>query len=122
MKNYLLEHGIPENKILCDDASQNTYENIKFSNKIISEKMKDAKVAFSTTNYHVFRAGCIATKQCLNLEGIGAKTKSYFWVNAFIREFIATLVSEKKKHITIISIILFISIIMIFISFYNNSF
>ena len=27
----------------------------------------------------------------IDAEGIGAKTKLYFWVNAFIREYIATL-------------------------------
>jgi hypothetical protein len=33
------------------------------------------------------------------MEGIGAGTKRYFWINAFIREFIATLHYEKKAHI-----------------------
>ena len=46
----------------------------------------------------MIRAGSIAYEQGIFMEGIGAKTKAYFWINAFIREFIATLVSEKKKH------------------------
>ena len=29
-------------------------------------------------------------------------TKSYFWVNAFVREFIATLYEERKVHLIII--------------------
>ena len=102
MKNYLLSQGIDEDKILLEDKSKNTYENIKFSNKIAKNKMPNGKIAFSTTNYHVFRAGIIAEEQNINIDGIGAKTKTYFWTNAFIREFIATLYSEKKKHKTII--------------------
>ena len=120
IKNYLVEQGIKEKDIIVEDKSKNTFENIKYSNNLIKEKMKKAQIAFSTTNYHVFRAGCIANQQCLQMEGIGAKTKTYFWINAFIREFIATLFSEKKKHIIMISAILFISIIMITITYFNN--
>lgn len=113
MKNYLMEQGIEEGNILIEDKSKNTFENIKFSNKLINDKIKNAKIAFSTTNYHVFRAGTIARNQNINIEGIGAKTKSYFWVNAFIREFIATLFSEKKKHIAIVCCIIVLAIFMI---------
>ena len=120
MKNYLLENGIKENEILIENKSKNTFENIKFSNQLIKEKLENAKIAFSTTNYHVYRAGAIANSQGINMEGIGAKTKSYFWINAFIREFIATLVSEKKKHIITICTILLISIGMILLEYLSN--
>ena len=95
MKNYLLEQGIEEKNILVENKSKNTYENIKLSYKLINNKK--ANIGFSTTNYHVLRAGLIATEQGLKLEGIGSKTKTYFWINAFIREFIGTLYSEKKE-------------------------
>ena len=35
-------------------------------------------------------------------EGTGSRTKAYFWINAFVREFIATLFSEWKKHLQMI--------------------
>lgn len=120
MKNYLLEQGIEESNILIEDKSKNTFENIKFSNKIINDKIKNAKIAFSTTNYHVFRAGAIASNQNISIEGIGAKTKSYFWINAFIREFIATLFSEKKRHITIISCIIVLALFMIALQYIST--
>ncbi len=119
MKNYLIEQGIPKKNILIDDKSKNTYENISFSNKLINKK--NAKVAFSTNKYHVFRAGLIATNQNLYLEGIGSKTKIYFWVNAFIREFIGTLYSEKKKHFIIFGLIIVVLIIMITITYFANN-
>lgn len=121
MKNYLLEQGITEESILTESNSKNTFENIRFSNQLINEKIKDANVAFSTTNYHVFRAGCIANEQNLYMEGIGAKTKSYFWINAFIREFIATIFTEKKKHIIVIFGIILLVIFMIAITYLNNN-
>ena len=107
MKKYLIKNGIKEEKILIENKSKNTYQNIKFSDEIIESKMKDAKVVFSTTNYHVFRAGIIANEQNISMEGIGAKAKTYFWINAFIREFIATLYYGRKNHImTLLLIIL----------------
>ena len=121
MKNYLLEQGIKEENILVEDKSKNTWENIQFSNEIINKKMKNAKVAFSTTNYHVFRAGNIATMQGLYYEGIGATTKRYFWINAFIREFIATIFSEKKKHIAVMCSIILFAMLMILITYFNNN-
>ena len=117
MKNYLIEQGIKEENILIEDKSKNTFENIKFSNEIIKDKNKNSQITFSTTNYHVFRAGTIASNQNINIEGMGAKTKSYFWINAFIREFIATLFSEKKKHITIICCIIVLALFMIVLQY-----
>ena len=121
MKNYLIEQGIKEENIIMEDKSNNTFENIKFSNNIIKEKKENAKIAFSTTNYHVFRAGCIATGQSILMEGIGAKTKSYFGINAFIREFIATLYSEKKKHIAVIFCITIFVALMLLLLYLNNN-
>lgn len=122
MKNYLLEQGINENNILVDNKSKNTYENIKFSNELIKSKIKEAKIAFSTTNYHVFRAGIIATNQNIDIEGIGSKTKSYFWINAFIREFVATLVSERKKHIIVVLFSILAVLGMICLQYFSNIF
>lgn len=96
---------------MIENKSKNTLENIKFSNELITSKTKEPKIAYITTNYHVFRAGVICTNLNIEAEGMGAKTKSYYFINAFIREFIATLVVEKRKHLKtllILSILIFI--------------
>lgn len=119
MKNYLVEQGIKEKNIIVENKSKNTYENIKLSNNLI--KKNKANICYSTTNYHVLRAGLIATEQGLKLEGIGSRTKAYFWINAFIREFIGTLYSEKKKHLIVIGLIIVFLIIMIYITYLANN-
>ena len=102
--DYLRSVGVPEERILPENRSVNTYENIRNSMKLIREHAdaENPKVIFSTTNYHVFRSGMIAWEQGERLEGIGSPTKRYFWINAFVREFIATLVSERKRHLAVI--------------------
>ena len=119
IKNYLKDQGIKEKNVLVEDKSTNTYENIKYSNKLI--KKNKANICFSTTNYHVLRAGLIATEQGLKIDGIGSKTKIYFWINAFIREFIGTLYNEKKKHILVFGILLVVIIVMVTITYIANN-
>ena len=124
IKNYLLESGIPEDRILAEDRSANTFENLKNAKELIRQDAKtdDPKIAFSTTNYHVFRTGVFASQQGIRAEGIGAKTKRYFWINAFIREFIAALVSEWKTHIAIILTWLVMIVSMVGIVYCSNNF
>lgn len=117
IKNYLLEQGINKNSIIVEDKSKNTYENIKFSYRLINKKNKVANIAFSTTNFHVFRAGLIATGQGIRVEGIGARTKAYFSINAFIREFIATLYSEKRNIYRVIILITVTVLIIIALTY-----
>ena len=120
MKNYMVEQGIDQKEIIIEDKSKNTYENIKNSIKIINEKKKNAQIAFSTTNYHVFRSGVIANQQGIDVEGMGSKTKWYFYTNALIREFIANLVQERKKHLLLILMINISLFILIAIGRYYN--
>ncbi len=118
MKRYLQENGIPEERILPEDQSSTTLENMKYSKALIekdfasSESDGKAKVAFTTTNYHVFRTGVYAAQIGLRAEGTGSKTKWYFWPNAFIREFIALLSARRKSVLINLLALLIFSIIM----------
>ena len=120
IKKYLIENGIKEKQIIIENKSTNTFENMKFSKEKIDNVNKDAKISFSTTNYHVFRSGVIANEQGIECEGMGSKTKWYFYTNALIREFIANLVQERKKHIVIIIMINISLLILILIGRFNN--
>ena len=123
IRNYLVETGIDESSMIVENKSANTFENLRNSMELIRKDAKtdDPKIAFSTTNYHVFRSGVFASQQGIKAEGIGAKTKRYFWINAFIREFIAALVSEWKTHLAIIMGWIVIVISMIGIVYFSNN-
>ena len=117
IKNYLVGIGIPDDHILAEDKSVNTLENIKFSYQLMKERLggSEPNMAISTTNYHVCRAGMYASELGIKAEGIGSRTKRYFWVNAFIREFVATINSERKRHASIIAALLLIVLVMVFL-------
>lgn len=102
MKNYLLERGIPEERIIEEDKSTDTFENMKYSKEKIEERSENAKIAFSTTNYHVFRSGLFARRVKMRAVGMGAKTKWYYWPNAAVREFVGLITSHRVKQAIIL--------------------
>ena len=102
MKRYLIEHGIPENRIIEENQSTSTYENMLYSKDKIWEIDPEGKVAFSTTNYHVFRSGLFARRVKMRAVGMGADTKWYFWPNAAVREFIGLLTKHCVKQAVIL--------------------
>ena len=99
MRNYLLSQGIPAENILLENKSVNTRENMCFSLEQIEADCEQPQIAFSTSSYHVLRSGIISRNAGLSAEGMGSRTKWYFWPNAFVREFIGLIVSKWKQHV-----------------------
>ena len=100
MRRYLVEQGVDEARIIKEDASTNTRENFALSARVIEASGVDpseARIAFSTTNYHVFRSYTYAHDAGIVAEGIAAPTKLYFWPNAFLREFVGLLAARPKS-------------------------
>ena len=96
MERYLKEKGVDAERIFCEDTSTSTRENFSLSAKVIEENKAAPKprIAFATTNYHVFRSYIFAHEAGLEAEGIAAPTKLYFWPNAFLREFVGLLAAR----------------------------
>ena len=112
MKKYLMEHGVPEERIIEEDRSTDTFENMRFSKEKILEIDPRAKVAFSTTNYHVFRSGLFARRVKMRAVGMGAETKWYFWPNAAVREFVGLLTQHRGKQILILGVMTVIYVLL----------
>ena len=122
IRNYLLSIGIPDERILPEDRSVNTYENLRNSAELIRRHSgrPDPKIAFSTTNYHVFRSGQLAARQGIDAEGIGSPTKKYYWINAFVREFVAMIVSGRRQHLAAVGVLTAIILAMVLATYYLN--
>lgn len=90
MKEYLLAKGIPAGRMILEDQSRNTDENIRFSRE--KADLEDATVVIATSNFHVFRGVMIAKKQGLTrVEGLGAEIMWFTVPNLYLREAIAIL-------------------------------
>lgn len=67
MFNYLTERGIDSSRIILEDKSTSTIENVKNSMELIKDEgMEDYSIAFVTTNFHVPRAKIIAGRLGVN--------------------------------------------------------
>ena len=117
IRSYLIERGIPEDRILEENRSTSTFENMKYSKEIIQGIEPNANVAFSTTNYHVFRSGLFARRVKMRAVGMGAKTKWYFWPNAAVREFAGLLVNHRLKQALILGTMTVSYLVLTFLSY-----
>ena len=106
IRRYLLEQGIPDSLIRPEDQSRTTYENMCFSRKIMESIRPDGKVAFATTSYHVFRSGLWAAEAGVRAEGIGSRTKWWFWPNAFMRETLGLLQKRWKTELVMLVVLI----------------
>lgn len=130
MRRYLSEQGVPEEQMLLEDKSTDTAENMTFSKKLILDRVRpgkeapqgywptlndpEASVAFSTTNYHVFRSGLKARRVKLRAQGMGCKSKWYFWPNAAVREFAGLLTQHRvKQGLILLGMIVFYAVLTV---------
>ncbi|KFN01882.1 YdcF family protein [Bacillus clarus] len=89
MKKGLMKKDIPEERIILEDRSTNTDENIKFSKSLIPANMKKGMIV--TNDFHMFRAKKIAEKQGLKLDGLPTKTPNPIIIQSNVREYLAII-------------------------------
>lgn len=98
MADYLTEHGIEEKRILLEDKSTNTVENIKYSKELMKQSYDS--VGIVTNNFHVFRAVQIAKVQGLeSVCGIAADSNVLYLPNNVLRECCGILKDWIMKNI-----------------------
>jgi uncharacterized SAM-binding protein YcdF (DUF218 family) len=71
MKRYLMRRGISEDRIIVEDKSTSTYENIKNAFEITDSMGLSRDITIATSEFHVYRASLMAKK-----EGAGEVTSA----------------------------------------------
>lgn len=89
MRQYLIDAGIAGERILTEDSSTNTRENLAFSAGLFDSK--NSRTVIVTNNFHVFRAVKIAEKQGYQAEGLAAGSVAWMLPNNLLREFFGVL-------------------------------
>ena len=86
MKEYLVNNGINENRIIIEDKSNTTKENLINSKKITRD---NKSIGIVTNNFHMYRALLIGKKYKVKAVGIPSKSTSYYLPNNLLREVFA---------------------------------
>lgn len=86
MRKYLIESGINDNRIIIEDQSNTTKENLINSKKITRD---NKSIGIVTNNFHMYRALLIGDKYGVNAVGIPSKSNTYYLPNNLLREVFA---------------------------------
>ena len=84
IRNGLIERGIDESRILLEDQSTTTAENMAFSMAMMES---GAQAGIVTNNYHIFRALLLAKHAGMeNVHGLAAEYTGYTLLHYMVRE------------------------------------
>ena len=89
MADYLIEHGIAVNRILLEDQSTSTYENLLFAKKLMPENT--ASITIISNDFHLKRATILASKLGLKADVVAAPTPKVVNTKSRIRERLAII-------------------------------
>ncbi|GGA34431.1 hypothetical protein GCM10011384_25200 [Psychrobacillus lasiicapitis] len=89
MKNFLLENGIAEERIIVEKQSTSTYENLKFSQQLLPDEVDS--VTIITSDYHLHRAKMLASKIGWDTDVVAAETPEVVEAKVRLRERAALL-------------------------------
>jgi uncharacterized SAM-binding protein YcdF (DUF218 family) len=102
MANYLVERGFPADRILREDRSRTTEENLLYSAALMKEARPEGyRCVVVTNDFHSYRAALIARDLGVPAQVVGSPTAAYFLPSATIREFIAVFVRYWKVNLPI---------------------
>ncbi|MCH5272862.1 MAG: YdcF family protein [Lachnospiraceae bacterium] len=95
IKRGLMRRGIAEERILLEDRSTSTLENLKFSAEVIAAYEK--KVVVVTNDFHIYRAVHLAEKQGYKqVSGLGATEFYAVTIQYYVREFFAVILETLR--------------------------
>ncbi len=86
MYDYLVSAGIDSSRIIMENRSTSTMENIQYSMDMVPD---GAKVGVISNNFHVYRATLVCKKLGYEAEGIAAGADEILFLNYMVREFAA---------------------------------
>lgn len=90
MERYLIEKGIPQDKIIKEDRSTSTEENFKFSKTLLDQYFDgDYQTAFTTNSFHIFRAQIISQNCGMKSNSLHAPIDGHMLPVVYIREVLA---------------------------------
>lgn len=89
MYDYLVQVGIDAERILIEDKSTSTYENLKFSQQLLTENTTN--ITIISNDFHLKRAAILAMKFGLDSDVVAAPTPKVVELKSRIRERAALL-------------------------------
>lgn len=94
IRNTLATRGIDPDRILLEDRSRSTEENLRFTAEIIRQQGLNSRVAIASDNFHQLRASVWAGRCGLEAESLGCASWCPLGPGYWAREAVAVVVLE----------------------------
>lgn len=93
MREYLMARGVEASRILVEDKSTTTVQNIEFTKKLLMAEQPGGIPSLSlvTSEFHLYRASELANREGLRVYSFAARTPSRELMNYAIREYFAVV-------------------------------
>ena len=89
MYDWLIEKGIDKDRIIKEENSTSTLENLKFSGEILKKLGKDNNVILVTDGFHQYRASLQAASLDYDIRNLSSGTPLYLLPTYWVREWFA---------------------------------
>lgn len=89
MKTWLVDRGIDADRILVEDQSGDTQENLRNTAMILEEYGLGNDIVIVTDGFHEYRAGLLAEKEGLHAQAYRAYTNPIYVPTYWVREWMA---------------------------------
>ncbi|MCR5214587.1 MAG: YdcF family protein [Eubacterium sp.] len=99
MKRWLVASGIDEDRIIMEDQSTSTYENINYSANIIESEGLGMNVAIASNEFHIYRAGTLAEHLGLTYSAVPAQTSWWLAPTYVVREMYGIVAENMRSYI-----------------------
>ncbi|GAB2520310.1 YdcF family protein [Nocardia heshunensis] len=109
MADYLAHRGIPAEVLVRENRSRTTEENLRFTLRELRRRGLDpatVRMTVVTSDFHVLRTAALTRRLGLNAQVTGSRTARYFVPAAFLREFVAVLVTHRRVNLAVSGVLL----------------
>lgn len=105
MAAYLVRRGFSADRLLLEERSRNTEENLLFSKAIMDQIQAGARCTIVTSDFHAFRAAMIARRLGIRGQVTGARVAGYYRPSGMLREFAAVFLRYWAVNLAICAVL-----------------
>ncbi|MDO4679937.1 MAG: YdcF family protein [Aerococcus sp.] len=102
MAYYLMERGIPRDKLILEERAQNTHDNFIYTKEILKSRhvnLETVHAIYVTNAFHLYRSEIYSNMEGLyQFSGLGAPSTLRQWLENGFREFVALIFMHRKFH------------------------
>lgn len=110
MAKYLMERGIPRDKLILEERAQNTHDNFIYTKEILKSRhvnLDTVHAIYVTNSFHLYRSELYSNMEGLyHFSGLGAPATVRQWLENGFREFVALIFMHRKFHFFVSLILL----------------